>query len=579
MSVATRIRAARPTLTRAAAVAVSSLSLLLAIPWAGAGAAVIDGAITGVNLLETAADKSATMRLDVDWRVPSGTMAGDQFTLRLPPELHPVNGATLQLKDAAGSLVATATVQGGLVTFTMTAYAQSHVNVSGKAWLSVTFGSEVDYGDTIPLEFLTSGKLFTDSVTVTGGPRDYSGTATKWQKWVDPLSWKPPRPVGDRILWSIAGPRITTSWAGQTYVFTDVPGPGQAIDCDYIEMFWGSDNNGGVTYSGYIVRALYSLECTPEKLVVSLPTHFWEIGRIPYMMGMSYLTDGSLSEYVNSGSVAVAGRWSLPVRRVLTVASGGQAQGELGALTLTKYATADGPADGDFDTSPGKQVNGTAVTPLTILVSNTGTAVLRDIRVADTAQSGPPMANLTCDFSPLGGPSSGVTWAGPFPVGTSFSCAGVVPELPAAGAHADTAAVTAMAGGATLTASDPFHAWRPAAPATGSSTTTSSTTTSTSATTSSSSTTTSSASPTASGSSSSTTSSPTTTASGSPSPASPTTVPRDPATSPGRVNTGVVGDPARASGWLIASGVGLVAASGVGLVLVGRRRDESGPQA
>lgn len=104
--------------------------------------------------------------------------------------------------------------------------------------------------------------------------------------------------------------------------------------------------------------------------------------------------------------------------------------------------------------------------PVSMIITNTGAAELTNINVADDTLSGPALAGLTCDFTALGGPASGVTWVGPFLPGESFLCVGTL-ELGAGQSHADSASVTADAvvtdvGGETTTVtlsdSDEFHA-------------------------------------------------------------------------------------------------------------------------
>ncbi len=74
--------------------------------------------------------------------------------------------------------------------------------------------------------------------------------------------------------------------------------------------------------------------------------------------------------------------------------------------------------------------------PVKMVVTNTGTAQLRDVVVSDQTLSKPKMTALSCDFSALGGPSSGTTWSGPFLPGDSFPCTGKV-NLLAGQTHGD----------------------------------------------------------------------------------------------------------------------------------------------
>jgi len=130
------------------------------------------------------------------------------------------------------------------------------------------------------------------------------------------------------------------------------------------------------------------------------------------------------------------------------------------AVSIEKWSTADGFPVGDFDTAPGKGVAAGAATAITMTITNTGAEALREVTVADGTLDGPAMTGLSCDFSPLGGPSSGTSWAGPFEAGDAFECTGEVPGLDAGAAHADRAAVTGIGvvTGAQVEDADDWHA-------------------------------------------------------------------------------------------------------------------------
>ncbi len=139
------------------------------------------------------------------------------------------------------------------------------------------------------------------------------------------------------------------------------------------------------------------------------------------------------------------------------------------AIDIEKWSTADGLVAGDFDTAPGKAVEAGKATAITMTITNTGNEALTKIHVTDTTLTGPAMTDLDCDFSPLGGPATGVTWDGPFEIGASFECTGQVPGMDAATTHADEAAVTGIGvkSGTAVQDADQWHAKTPkgAAPA------------------------------------------------------------------------------------------------------------------
>lgn len=81
--------------------------------------------------------------------------------------------------------------------------------------------------------------------------------------------------------------------------------------------------------------------------------------------------------------------------------------------------------------------------PVDMIVTNTGNLSLTDVSVADLTVEGEEIADLSCDFSPLGGPATGTSWDGPFEPGASFTCTGTLTMGPEE-LHHDIASVTAQ---------------------------------------------------------------------------------------------------------------------------------------
>ncbi|WP_146113858.1 MULTISPECIES: SdrD B-like domain-containing protein [unclassified Microbacterium] len=136
-------------------------------------------------------------------------------------------------------------------------------------------------------------------------------------------------------------------------------------------------------------------------------------------------------------------------------------------IDIEKWSTKDGLIDGDFDAAPGKPVDTGKTMSITMTITNTGNEALTQVHVTDTTLTGPAMTELSCDFSPLGGPATGVTWDGPFEIGASFECTGQVPGMDAAAVHADEAAVTGVGvkSGTAVQDADQWHAKTPKASA------------------------------------------------------------------------------------------------------------------
>ncbi len=82
--------------------------------------------------------------------------------------------------------------------------------------------------------------------------------------------------------------------------------------------------------------------------------------------------------------------------------------------------------------------------PVDWAVTNTGTTWLGEIEIIDDTLDGPDLANISCDFSSVGGPATGTSWDGPWEPGTTFYCTGEL-TLDATGedsTHADRANVS-----------------------------------------------------------------------------------------------------------------------------------------
>jgi len=76
-------------------------------------------------------------------------------------------------------------------------------------------------------------------------------------------------------------------------------------------------------------------------------------------------------------------------------------------------------------------------------VTNTGTTWLANIEISDETLDGPDLQDISCDFSSVGGPATGTSWAGPWKPGTTFYCTGQLTLDTADNAsHGDKASVT-----------------------------------------------------------------------------------------------------------------------------------------
>ncbi len=361
-------------------VAVIAAVLMLVLAWVvgasqltRASAASIDNAITGVNIVETSAAQSQAMRLNLTWAVPSTAKAGDTFTLKLPGALSSLTTG-FDLKAPDGSLVATAKVVNGLVTFTLTNYVDTHVKVHGTAFFSVRWSkSESSVTGPVSLTFVAGSETFHDTVTKTGttgrphtsphknGFFTHIGTVTG----TDALSW---------TLDSSSGPFTTAK-------FTDHLGPGQTYDCASVSYrLVKLDGTGAIASVTTLPSSrVIAHSCSTSSLTATLgPAASSEVLRLFYQTNV---TDGSLTQYSNSAQITINGSTTSTVSRSVKVhAAGGNGQGSSGSPTSTHTSpTSTHTSPTSTHTSPTSTHTSPSVSPTSIHTSPVGKpTVLRD---------------------------------------------------------------------------------------------------------------------------------------------------------------------------------------------------------
>ncbi len=165
-----------------------------------ASAKVITGAITGVTVTPTNPVKSQALTITTAWCVPDGSQTGDTFTLQLPSQLIPYTSG-FPLKDAAGDIVANAVVSNGVVTFTLTAFVQSHTNVCGSAYFSMGMRqSAITVDQPNEFDFTAGSTVFKTIVTPTAGGSKVRSTPWKWGAWTNPADEGVTNPT-DALHW------------------------------------------------------------------------------------------------------------------------------------------------------------------------------------------------------------------------------------------------------------------------------------------------------------------------------------------------------------------------------------------
>ncbi|SDJ16746.1 Cna protein B-type domain-containing protein [Frankineae bacterium MT45] len=121
-------------------------------------------------------------------------------------------------------------------------------------------------------------------------------------------------------------------------------------------------------------------------------------------------------------------------------------------------------AGNDADTADTKVILPNGSTDLVYTVTNTGTEALKNIVVSDAVVTNGTVTGQSCDFSPLGGPSSGLTWAaGPLLPGKFFTCTAKLIGVSQGPDHEDIGTVTASGAvsGKPVESHNPYFASNP----------------------------------------------------------------------------------------------------------------------
>ena len=442
-------------------------AMMLVLPQA-ASATLVAGAITGVSTTPTSVPRNGTLTTNFTFCVPTGTQAGDTFTLKVPAILTNI-GSTLQLDDPGATppqAVANGVLSGDTWTFTLTPYAAAHQNVCGSGHFTANFnGNEANGNNT--LTYITNdGSTFTSQVNVTavvGPDRTKPYKTGKFNTTTDQC-----RTDGNAcITWVVQSEEGPLTSGTLTDTLNTVNVAAETLNCPTLataQFLVGtpqasspfisntSPYAGTTSFSCSSSGFTWSFGAVPAGQIVQLSvtanTAKNSAGNVLFQNTVSGIsnvhpTSQSISSAIQSGSL------------------GGQANGD--NVSITKWSTADGETAGAFDTAPGKQVDANTPTPITMTIKNTGTTKLTGITVSDVTTSGAVLTGLSCDFSQavVTAPKSGVTWAGPMPAGTSFPCTGTIPGMAASTQESDTATVVATGNGP-VTSSNPFNSYTPA---------------------------------------------------------------------------------------------------------------------
>ena len=286
--------------------------------------------------------------LNVDWCVPNGTQAGDTFTVELPSRMVVANGLTFDLPDPAnGSVVATAVVSGQVVTFTMTAYAETHINVCGTAWLRVDWGDSANFGGTNPYSF-----------TVNGVSNQFPGSISIDPKFGDPnaadkfgdysIIPDPSLPANDHIAWGAYTRTLTSTDIGNTVTIQDTApsGAGWVFDCSTVFSVYHT--TAGV-WIDVLDPSAYTVTCRPTSLTFTATVTAAMVG---YQLAVEIYAAPTLAlpSYVNTAEITYSFGGSDEVSAQADVAvGGGSGSGGVGSVSIGDFVWWDQDEDGVQD--------------------------------------------------------------------------------------------------------------------------------------------------------------------------------------------------------------------------------------
>lgn len=270
----------------------------LALP---AQAAELPGAIKSVTVTPENPQRYDEITVSAEWAVPDSAKGGDTFTLQLPVELDSLV-SSFDVRNSKGELIATATVSGGVVTFTVTDFVNTHKNVSGTATFATRLNRDLEPDKPYVLKF---GTEFEVTITPKDGPPVDRTSSHKYGFWVD-ANGQPSTTPTDRIRWTVESPKGPFTEVS----FDDTVGDGMELDCSSVKMnfsqsflaneevqAWGPDL---VRDSDFTVTG-----CLSQSLAVTGP----EVpeGQVVRLVYDTKVTDASASSYRNTALVTLNG--------------------------------------------------------------------------------------------------------------------------------------------------------------------------------------------------------------------------------------------------------------------------------
>lgn len=447
----------------AAALAVGAMTLGLAAP---AHAATVSGAITNVAVTPTSPKQGGQLTTDIDWKVPDATQSGDTFQLTLSSALTNLPSGFALRDPATNDVVANAVLSQtdpAVITFTMTDYASTHYAVHGTAYVTSTFSAvAAPSGVPTPITSTTGdGRSFTTVITPTGvvgnraAPVKYGTFAGSDQGRTQPadfLVYRIDTPVGPFDTASVSD----SVPSGQSWFY----------DCATFRTYFETVDAKNTVTSAVPVTPTSS-SCTTGAVSATFgaadASHMYVI-RVAVSLPAGTGATAAPQTFLNHASVATTtgGATTSQVAYASNVQSSGGGTGvgtnPVAGVSITK-GDSNGNAADTAATAATLPANGTAT--LEYVVTNSGTDALTDVQVTDQLVANGTVTGLTCDFSALGGPSSGTSFSGHFAVDATFDCTAQLTGVTTVGGdHHDVGTVTATGvdSGSAVTASNDYYA-------------------------------------------------------------------------------------------------------------------------
>lgn len=403
--------------------------------------------ITSITVAPTIVAPNDIVTVNFSAVMRDGGCEGDFIDLVLPPQIAGLSGS-FPITAPDGSVIATMVVSAGRALITFNDYLEYNTNVSFQGNLKARVRVSVEPDTTYDMEWPTGNEVFVTPITTVDCPNCGPGEV-RTRKFAEYEAGPPPF-----VRFAISS--VATQTAGEVVTFTDTVDPGHQIDCSSLTMLRGTtvDAWGNVQFNFTVPPANYTIvSCTATTTTVQIIAG--QVGRYFRLEGRSIPTVVQ-TLYSDRATVTQAGVTTAVRASARLTDGGGQVDGtrRVPRVNIEKWSTDDGPKAGDFDDDY-KNLDPNRAEKITFTITNRGNEILNNIRVSDRTTAGKGVIKgLTCDFSRLGGPSSGTTWAGPFDIDDSFTCTGRLPALGKNARHTDRAKVTAVGRATTTTVTD-----------------------------------------------------------------------------------------------------------------------------